>query len=174
MHALSAARMAAFVGTDDAPLTEWRADAADIYRAVAADVPASDRPAIETFLATEPPPATTGLVFSHNDLGIEHVLVEPGAGVVTGIIDWSDAAMVDRRTTSGCSIATSARSRSTRCCVPGSARTMMGCANEPSSTRAAACWRISPTAAIPDTRSMSTRVSPHSAGCSRNSPRVRH
>jgi aminoglycoside phosphotransferase (APT) family kinase protein len=34
-------------------------------------------------------------VFSHNDLGIEHVLVEPGSGAITGIIDWSDAAMVD-------------------------------------------------------------------------------
>ena len=28
-------------------------------------------------------------------LGIEHVLVEPRTGAVTGIIDWSDAAMVD-------------------------------------------------------------------------------
>jgi aminoglycoside phosphotransferase (APT) family kinase protein len=95
MHALSAARMAAFVGTDDAPLTEWRADAADLYRNVAAGIPASDRAAIETFLADEPPPPVARLAFSHNDLGIEHVLVEPGTGAITGIIDWSDAAMVD-------------------------------------------------------------------------------
>ena len=34
-------------------------------------------------------------VFSHNDLGIEHVLVDPDTGAVTGIIDWTDAAIVD-------------------------------------------------------------------------------
>jgi aminoglycoside phosphotransferase (APT) family kinase protein len=34
-------------------------------------------------------------VFSHNDLGIEHVLIDPGTWTVTGIIDWSDAAIVD-------------------------------------------------------------------------------
>ncbi len=95
MHALSPVRMAAFVGTDDAPLAEWRADAANIYRRVAAAIPATDRPAIETFLGAPPPPDREGLVFSHNDLGIEHVLVEPRTGAVTGIIDWSDAAMVD-------------------------------------------------------------------------------
>jgi aminoglycoside phosphotransferase (APT) family kinase protein len=95
MHALSPVRMAAFVGTDDAPLAEWRADAAELYREVAIGVPASDRAAIETFLAAEPPPPTARLAFSHNDLGIEHVLVEPGTGAITGIIDWSDAAVVD-------------------------------------------------------------------------------
>jgi aminoglycoside phosphotransferase (APT) family kinase protein len=35
-------------------------------------------------------------VFSHNDLGIEHVLVDPHSGQVTGVIDWSDAALCDR------------------------------------------------------------------------------
>jgi Phosphotransferase enzyme family len=34
------------------------------------------------------------LVFSHNDLGTEHVLVEPATGAITGI-DWSDAALTD-------------------------------------------------------------------------------
>jgi aminoglycoside phosphotransferase (APT) family kinase protein len=95
MHALSPVRMTAFVGTDDAPLAEWRADAANLYRGVAAAIPSTDRPAIETFLAAEPPPPVERLVFSHNDLGIEHILVEPRTGAVTGIIDWSDAAMVD-------------------------------------------------------------------------------
>jgi aminoglycoside phosphotransferase (APT) family kinase protein len=95
MHALSPVRMAAFVGTDDAALTEWRAETADLYRDVADGIPDADRGAIESFLAAEPPPAAERLVFSHNDLGIEHVLVEPDTGAITGIIDWSDAAMVD-------------------------------------------------------------------------------
>ncbi len=41
------------------------------------------------------PPEPTTLVFSHNDLGIEHVLVDPTSFDVTGIIDWGDAAIVD-------------------------------------------------------------------------------
>jgi aminoglycoside phosphotransferase (APT) family kinase protein len=35
------------------------------------------------------------LVLSHNDLGIEHVLVDPATLEVTGVVDWSDAAIVD-------------------------------------------------------------------------------
>jgi len=35
------------------------------------------------------------LAFSHNDLGIEHVLIDPIVWTVTGIIDWGDAAIVD-------------------------------------------------------------------------------
>ncbi len=34
-------------------------------------------------------------MFSHNDLGCEHVLVDSQQGEVTGVIDWSDAAIVD-------------------------------------------------------------------------------
>jgi aminoglycoside phosphotransferase (APT) family kinase protein len=33
--------------------------------------------------------------FSHNDLGIEHILVVPATGAITGVIDWSDAALTD-------------------------------------------------------------------------------
>ena len=33
-------------------------------------------------------------MFSHNDLGTDHVLVEPATGAITGI-DWSDAALTD-------------------------------------------------------------------------------
>ena len=42
-----------------------------------------------------PPSSHWTAVFSHNDLGIEHVLVDPDSGIATGIIDWSDAALVD-------------------------------------------------------------------------------
>jgi aminoglycoside phosphotransferase (APT) family kinase protein len=53
------------------------------------------RPAVEAFLGAPPPADGYALVFSHNDLGIEHVLVDPVGWTVTGVIDWSDAAMVD-------------------------------------------------------------------------------
>ena len=51
--------------------------------------------AIESFLDAAPPEDDYTPVFSHNDLGIEHVLVDPLLWTVTGIIDWSDAAIVD-------------------------------------------------------------------------------
>ena len=34
-------------------------------------------------------------MFSHNDLGIEHVLVDAATGRIRGVIDWSDAALTD-------------------------------------------------------------------------------
>ena len=57
-------------------------------------MPAPFRPRIEAFLH-EKPPDPHEIVFSHNDLGIEHVLVDPVTLEVTGVIDFSDAAMVD-------------------------------------------------------------------------------
>lgn len=50
---------------------------------------------VEAFLATPPPDGEYSLAFSHNDLGIEHVLIDPIVWTVTGIIDWGDAAIVD-------------------------------------------------------------------------------
>src|SRR6266545_4388463 len=95
LHAVPVPRMAELVDTDDTPLSEWRDEAAGTYPAIAERVPAAHRPAIEAFLAAPPPPARYTPVFSHNDLGIEHVLVDPADGRVTGVIDWSDAAVVD-------------------------------------------------------------------------------
>jgi aminoglycoside phosphotransferase (APT) family kinase protein len=62
---------------------------------VAAQVPAVHRGALEAFLAAAAPPAAPRRVLSHNDLGIEHVLVDPATCEVTGVIDWSDTALVD-------------------------------------------------------------------------------
>ena len=50
---------------------------------------------MEAFLGAPPPADGWAPVFSHNDLGIEHVLVDAGSWNVTGVIDWSDAAIVD-------------------------------------------------------------------------------
>jgi aminoglycoside phosphotransferase (APT) family kinase protein len=62
---------------------------------VAAAVPVVHRRAVAAFLEAPPPAGGWTPVFSHNDLGIEHVLVDPGTVAVTGVIDWSDAAIVD-------------------------------------------------------------------------------
>lgn len=103
---------------DEVPLDAWLDEAAQSYPALAPHIPAVHHPAIAEFLESAPPPGTHEPVFCHNDLGIEHVLVSGGtetggtqtgitpAGitvtsgtetsvVVTGIIDWSDAALTD-------------------------------------------------------------------------------
>jgi aminoglycoside phosphotransferase (APT) family kinase protein len=35
------------------------------------------------------------MAFCHNDLGIEHILVDPPTRQITGVIDWADAAIAD-------------------------------------------------------------------------------
>ncbi len=95
LHAVPIGRMAGLVETDDQPTALWLEEAAQTYTTVAETVPMVHRPAVEAFLDTSPPADRHDLVFSHNDLGIEHVLIDPVAWTVTGIIDWSDAAIVD-------------------------------------------------------------------------------
>ncbi len=95
LHAVPVDRWTDLVDTDDHPLIEWRREAARTYPTVAERIPAVHRRPVETFLAAPPPHDTYALVFSHNDLGIEHVLIDPVAWTVTGIIDWGDAAIVD-------------------------------------------------------------------------------
>ncbi|MBV1850549.1 phosphotransferase family protein [Catellatospora tritici] len=95
LHASPLDRWAGLVDTDDQPPAQWLLEAAETYRTVAGWIPAAHRRAAEAFLGTAPPSGGHRLVFSHNDLGIEHVLVDPVGCAVTGVIDWSDAAIVD-------------------------------------------------------------------------------
>jgi aminoglycoside phosphotransferase (APT) family kinase protein len=93
LHAVAIDRMA--VETDHQPVAQWRHEATENYVTVAGQVPAAHRRSVEAFLDAAPPDDGWTPTFSHNDLGIEHVLVDPVAWTVTGIIDWSDAAVVD-------------------------------------------------------------------------------
>jgi aminoglycoside phosphotransferase (APT) family kinase protein len=94
LHAIPHGSVRHLVDVDATPPTARRDEAAQTYRGVRGEVPAAHRPAIEAFLRAAPPPLPAWLVFSHNDLGIEHVLVDDTARV-TGVIDWSDAALTD-------------------------------------------------------------------------------
>jgi aminoglycoside phosphotransferase (APT) family kinase protein len=89
------AEAAEVADVDDTPPCEWLAEA----RLLAADldgaVPAAHRPAVEAFLDADPPAPAEHLTLSHNDLGIEHVLVDAESGRITGILDWTDAAITD-------------------------------------------------------------------------------
>jgi aminoglycoside phosphotransferase (APT) family kinase protein len=95
LHAVPTALLTDLVDADEQPLTGWRREAAGSYRSVGRQIPSAYRRPVEMFLAAPPPEDGYALVFSHNDLGIEHVLVDPLTWTVTGVIDWSDAALVD-------------------------------------------------------------------------------
>lgn len=77
MHAAPVERMADLVSIDDRPLAQWQREAAETSATVAGLVPLVHRRPVEEFLDAPPPDDRYALAFSHNDLGIEHVLVDP-------------------------------------------------------------------------------------------------
>jgi aminoglycoside phosphotransferase (APT) family kinase protein len=83
------------VDRDDYPLPSWREDAERDYDGIREGLPPADRPLVEDFLGRPPPPEPPRVAFCHNDLGSEHVLVDMATGAITGVIDWSDAAIAD-------------------------------------------------------------------------------
>ncbi|WP_106401706.1 phosphotransferase family protein [Actinocorallia populi] len=95
LHRVPTGAMSGLAGVDDQPKELWLCEAGDTYAAVADHVPEAHRAAVEAFLAAPPPDDGHPAAFSHNDLGIEHVLVDPATWEVTGVIDWSDAAITD-------------------------------------------------------------------------------
>jgi len=88
-------RMAELAGVDDTPPAEWLAETRDLFPQLAAAVPDRHLPAVLAFLDADPPPPADQLCFAHNDLGIEHVLLDPDTWAITGILDWGDAAVTD-------------------------------------------------------------------------------
>lgn len=95
MHALPIDQLTDLADSDDTSATEWRSEAVATYAVVARHIPDVHRKPVESFLDSAVPDNEDSLVFSHNDLGIEHVLVDLHGWTVTGIIDWSDAAIAD-------------------------------------------------------------------------------
>ena len=92
LHA--AAAMADVAPRDTFTTSEWLTDAGDQFAQLTSGLNSRERVAIETFLATAPPPSSARETFCHNDFGAEHILVG-SSGRLTGVIDWSDAAMTD-------------------------------------------------------------------------------
>ncbi|MFI7062647.1 phosphotransferase family protein [Kribbella sp. NPDC050124] len=95
LHAVDVDQITDLVDTDDEPLDAWRDEAAETFAAVAPELTPDLQRAVEAFLDHPLPAPTPRLVFSHNDLGIEHVLVNGPTYAVSGIIDWTDAAICD-------------------------------------------------------------------------------
>ncbi len=95
LHAAPVQRMEAFVPRDTYPMSELLEEAEGHYRDIVAHVPPAARPMVEDFLGTAAPAEPGVLTFCHNDLGSEHLLVDVEASTVTGVIDWTDAAIAD-------------------------------------------------------------------------------
>jgi aminoglycoside phosphotransferase (APT) family kinase protein len=96
LHTWAATGYEDLAETDDSTPTEWMAEAADLARELDHVFDGDQRDDVRRFLAASPPRAAGTSVLSHNDLGIEHILVTAdGTPSVTGVIDWDDAAVCD-------------------------------------------------------------------------------
>ncbi len=83
------------VEVDATPPAEYLAEAVAVAEVVDHELPATTRQAVLRFLRTKPPAPAAQLVLCHADMGIEHVFVDPESTEISGIIDWSDAAVTD-------------------------------------------------------------------------------
>jgi aminoglycoside phosphotransferase (APT) family kinase protein len=73
----------------------WLRHTADELDRVGDRIPVADRAAFAAFLARPAPAAPGRKVLCHNDLGEDHLLVDPRTQRLTGIIDVSDAVVGD-------------------------------------------------------------------------------
>jgi len=89
------AALCGLVDVDDAPPEEYLAELVPLAHTVGAELTVSQRQALQAFLATVPPPSPEIAVFCHHDLGAEHILLGEDGRTITGVIDWSDAAVAD-------------------------------------------------------------------------------
>ncbi|CAM3434197.1 phosphotransferase family protein [Occultella aeris] len=79
---------------DEHPNEAWLADARVDFEATGSYLGTERAAIVGVFLEEAPPPTRSLRVAQHNDLGAEHILVDE-RGQVTGIIDWTDAALAD-------------------------------------------------------------------------------
>jgi aminoglycoside phosphotransferase (APT) family kinase protein len=79
---------------DDHANEAWLADARENFEAARSWLGTERTGMVEAFLDEGTPPTRSVRVAQHNDLGAEHILVDE-RGQVTGIIDWTDAALTD-------------------------------------------------------------------------------
>ncbi len=95
LHQAPVEKVEELVERDTYPLLAWRQDAERDYREIAEHVPRAAQRLVEDFLRRTPPAEPHAVAFCHNDLGAEHVLVNVEANAVTGIVEWTDAAIAD-------------------------------------------------------------------------------
>lgn len=78
----------------DESLDELRGDALEGLEHAARVEPDAPVARWRAFITNQPDVVSPGtLVLAHNDLAAEHILIDPEDGRLTGVIDWSDAAI---------------------------------------------------------------------------------
>jgi|tagenome__1003787_1003787.scaffolds.fasta_scaffold20688403_1 aminoglycoside phosphotransferase (APT) family kinase protein len=95
LHTTPSEDLAGLVDIDDDAPVEGLEATRRLCGDLGTAVPSRFGRAVRAFLDAPPPDPAERLVFSHNDLGIEHVLVDPETGRITGVVDWTDAAICD-------------------------------------------------------------------------------
>jgi aminoglycoside phosphotransferase (APT) family kinase protein len=85
------------VADDDEGFGAWFGELPAVVATVEHLLAPAERAAVERFLAAPPPAdaAPADRCLAHNDLGAEHVLVDPDTSAISGVIDWTDAAVAD-------------------------------------------------------------------------------
>ncbi|HQK31943.1 MAG TPA: aminoglycoside phosphotransferase family protein [Phycicoccus sp.] len=79
----------------DRSQAEWLRETSEAWSAARHLFDPRDQRQIEDFLAQPVPDPPRRMVFCHNDLGEEHILLTNGGAAVSGVIDWSDAVLGD-------------------------------------------------------------------------------
>lgn len=98
LHTVDASRVSRTPdGWEDDTWEHWRTHNPEDVEELAALLPADVRERALPFIlgAVDPPPPAPSRVLVHNDIGADHVLVDPSTGRLTGLIDWSDAMVGD-------------------------------------------------------------------------------
>ena len=79
--------------TEDKSFEEWQSHSFPFYEKTKYLILERFCPSIEEFFNSKPENTCTDLVLCHNDLGIEHILVEDNK--ISGVIDWGGVALTD-------------------------------------------------------------------------------
>jgi aminoglycoside phosphotransferase (APT) family kinase protein len=95
IHAVPAAAVERLVTHDEYPLRAYLSEAHELIGAVITHLTSAQQKRLEVFLASPAPPEADERTFCHNDLGAEHILASRESSELTGVIDWSDAAIAD-------------------------------------------------------------------------------
>ena len=95
IHGIPIAEVDQFVDLDIAPLNEYLSEAAEFYGGLKDMFTVAQQRAVEVFLSAPLPDHVFTAVMCHNDLSIDHILVDPSTWRATAIIDWTDAAITD-------------------------------------------------------------------------------
>lgn len=95
LHRAPLEKIEGLVERDTYSLEAWRQDAERDYQGISGHLPPAYRRLVEDFLGRTPPAEPRAVAFCHNDLGAEHLLVDVEANALTGVIDWTDAAIAD-------------------------------------------------------------------------------